>query len=346
MTPNPDGTWVEKDLYSFTHGADGGQPWGNVIFDAAGNLYGTTAYGGVGQCSDKYGSGCGTVFELIPNFDGTWSETTLYSFGGGTDGGKPAAGLAFDSFGNVYGTSVSGGTGDCEQYGYSGCGTVFELTPNPGGGWTESVLHSFTGTADGAVPQCMLTLDPSGNLYGTTYFSGDCDYCGTVFELSPNPDGGWTENLLHKFTGGRDGAQPWAGPLIFDSQGNLYGTAEWGGKGYGTVFELMPVGDGTWKGSLLHSFTKGYDGAWPHSGVAFDTAGNLYSTTSGGGTYGYGVVFKLTRGEGVRWHETAASFKNNPASSPFAGVIFDAAGNLYGVSHSTRYDMVVFEITP
>jgi len=348
LTQNPDGSWTEKDLYSFTNGSDGAQPWAAVTFDPVGDLYGTTAYGGLGDCSDTYGSGCGAVFQLTPNPDGTWTETTLYSFTGGTDGGSSTAGLIFDASGNLYGTAHYGGTGDCEQYGYGAkaCGAVFELSPNFDGSWTETVLHSFNGPTDGLQPRCTLLFDSLGNLYGTTYGGANCNNCGTVFELSRNPDESWTENVLHKFTGGRDGQQPWAGPLIFDSQGNLYGTAEWGGFGYGTVFELTPLGDGTWTGSVLHSFTKGYDGAWPHSGVTFDAAGSLYSTTSGGGTYGYGVVFKLTRGESGKWHEYAASFKNNPASSPFADVIFDAAGNLYGVSHGTRYDMVVFEITP
>jgi len=348
LARNPDGSWTEQDLYSFTNGAAGRQPWAGVIFDSAGNLYGTTAYGGLGDCSDNYGSGCGAVFELTPNSDGTWAESTLYGFTGGTDGGDPKAGLIFDSSGNLYGTAIYGGTGDCEQYGYGtkGCGVVFELSPNFDGSRTETVLHSFT-PDDGVQPRSTLVFDSSGNLYGTTYAGASCNNCGAVFELTPNPDGSWTENVLHKFTGGKDGESPWAGPLIFDPQGNLYGTAEWGGAyGYGTVFELTPTGDGTWKGSVLHSFAKGYDGAWPHSGLTFDAAGSLYSTTSGGGTYGYGIVLKLTRGEDDRWREYARSFMNTPASSPFAGVIFDAAGNLYGVSHGTRYDMVVFEMTP
>src|ERR1019366_934096 len=212
-----------KVLYSFIHnGTDGGFPQAGLIFDAAGNLYGTTSEGGT---SSSCSGGCGTVFELTPTAGGGWTEKVLHNFNSnGTDGANPYAGLIFDAAGNLYGTTTVGGT-----YYY---GTVFELTPTAGGGWTEKVLHSFNynGT-DGNNPQASLTIDAAGNLYGTTSGGGTYgNYKGTVFELTPAAGGDWTETVLHNFVG-PDGAAPLAG-LIFDAAGNLYGTTSGGGTYY------------------------------------------------------------------------------------------------------------------
>jgi len=227
LTPTGGGGWTEQVLYSF--GTDGEFPLAGLIFDAAGNLYGTTKMGGIGYW--------GTAFELSPNGNGGWTETVLCSFGVGGNGNEPYAGLIFDTAGNLYGTTLAGGA-----YGY---GTVFELTPTQGGGWSETVLHSFNPETEGYGPTDSLIFDKNGNLYGTASEGGDlaCNPtygCGMTFELTPTAGGGWTEQVLFNFNG-TDGANPSAG-LIFDAAGNLYGTTNLGGAyGGGVVFEVSPV---------------------------------------------------------------------------------------------------------
>src|ERR1039458_6316092 len=327
-------TWAaaqEKVLYSFGNGTDATYPVAGLIFDAAGNLYGTTEHGGAYQCSG--GGGCGTVFELSPDGSGGWTATVLHSFGNGTDGIDPNGGVIFDAAGKLYGTTLEGGA-----YGY---GTVFELSPNGGGGWTETVLYSFcsqTNCTDGDAPYAGLIFDPAGNLYGTTLGGGTYNY-GAVFEVTPNG----TETVLHSFTG-TDGVYPYAG-LIFDPAGNLYGTTGQGGTyDGGTVFEVTPNGTET----VLHNFNNnGTDGAYPYAGLIFDAAGNLYGTTLEGGAYGYGAVFEVTpNGTETVLH----NFNNNGTDgySPYASLIFDAAGNLYGTTNSggTYNHATVFELTP
>ena len=306
LTPAAGGGWTEQVLYSFcsqTNCTDGAHPVAGLIFDAAGNLYGTTGHGGV-YASCNSGTGCGTVFELTPTAGGGWTEKVLHNFGNGTDGNSPSAGLIFDAASNLYGTTYVGGI-YCS--GSGGCGTVFELTPAAGGTWTETVLYSFCPAGypctDGIGPEAGLIFDAAGNLYGTTVQGGRYDY-GTVFELSPTAGGGWTETVLHNFGNGLDGVDPSAG-LIFDAAGNLYGTTSWGGYyghyEYGTVFELTPAASGGWTETVLHSFGNGTDGRAPLAGLIFDAAGNLYGTTSAGGTdtscpnggYGCGTVFEL-----------------------------------------------------
>ena len=257
--------WNEKVLHSFNdNGQDGGTPEAGLIFDAAGNLYGTTLGGGT------YGGG--TVFELTPTAGGGWTEKVLYSFCSQpncTDGAGPLAGLILDAAGNLYGTTSQGGDYQCPSGTYTYCGTVFELKPIAGGGWTEQVLHSFDGSGtDGTYPSAGLIFDAAGNLYGTTqvggYYGG-----GTVFELTPTAGGAWTENVLFSFDG-TGGAVPFAG-LIFDGAGNLYGTTYEGGTySNGTVFELTPTAGGGWTEQVLHGFGNGTDGYYPHAGLIFD----------------------------------------------------------------------------
>ena len=308
-----------KTLYKFTGGADGSQPSGGLIFDQAGNLYGTTGYGGGALNS-------GTVFKLARNADGSWTESVLHSFNG-SDGSVPAAGLIFDAAGNLYGTTEGGGS--------SGGGTVFKLAPNQDGSWTESVLHSFN-HSDGHWPLAGLIFDGAGNLYGTTE-QGGAHNLGTVFRLAPNADGSWTESVLHSFNG-NDGYVITAG-LIFDGAGNLYGTtANGGSSGHGTVFKLTPSADGSWTESVLHSF-NGNDGYVITAGLIFDGAGNLYGTTEQGGSgchpSGCGVVFKLAPNSDGSWTESVLHrFGATPAEYPSAGLIFDGAGNLYGTAES------------
>ena len=345
LTPQESGSWTEKVLHSF-NSTDGAYPYAGLIFDAAGNLYGTTVRGGIHDD--------GAVFELTPKEGGGWTEKVLHSFGHGTDGTYPFAGLIFDAAGNLYGTTYEGGI-----HGY---GTVFELTPQEGGGWTEEVLHSFNlnGT-DGAYPQASLIMDAAGNLYSTTYAGGihlqsGCGSvgCGTVFEVSPREGGAWTETVLHSFNFNgtdTDGDEPYAG-LIIDAAGNLYGTTIAGGiHNNGTVFELSPREGGGWLETVLHSFNlNGTDGAVPYASLIMDAAGNLYGTTYDGGIHYSGTVFELTPREGGGWTETVShSFGNGTDGyEPYAGLIIDAAGNLSGttVEGGIHGYGTVFEITP
>jgi uncharacterized repeat protein (TIGR03803 family) len=359
LTTNLDGSWTESVLYSFctlTNCADGASSYAGLIFDAAGNLYGTTVYGGA--------SGGGVVFKLTLNSDGSWTESVLYNFCTLTncaDGAFPAARLIFDQVGNLYGTTVVGGAHDS--------GTVFQLTPTADGRWKEKVLHHFTYGKDGGSPYAGLIFDAAGNLYGTTMLGGTSG-SGNVFKLTPNADGSWRENVLHNFcsvTNCGDGAEPFAG-VIFDQGGNLYGTTWVGGSrgscpdsgsGCGVAFELTPNSEGTaWKERVVHRFTGGAQGGEPRAGLIFDRAGNLYGTTELGGALslcefagraGCGVVFKLAPNSKGAWSETVLHrFVNHPGARPLAGLIFDAAGNLYGTTlgDGTATHGSVFEITP
>jgi uncharacterized repeat protein (TIGR03803 family) len=319
-----------------------------LITDSAGNLYGTTELGGA--------KNQGTVFELSPTSDGSWTESVLYSFTGGSDGAQPHAGLLFDSEGNLYGTTNFGGTTSttCSK----GCGTVFKLTPGSGpGDWSESVLYPFKGGSDGQQPYARLILDTEGNLYGTTLQGGHTSTacaagCGTVFELAASSG---TETVLYAFQGGTDGASPYAG-VTFDSTGNLYGTTYAGGaNGDGTVFKLTPASSGSWTESILHSFKGGWDGNGPLGGVILDASGNLYGTTfQGGAPPHYGVVFELQHQASGAWSETLLHvFWDSPAAHPMSGLVFDASGNLYGTTalgaSSTACSAgcgTLFEITP
>lgn len=276
------GNWTLNSLYVGTYGIVS-----PPLIDAHDNLYFTVAYTS-GDC-------CGLVLELSPQSNGTWTQSTLYTFAGGNDGDGPAAGVIADRSGNLYGTTTGGG-------GSSECGTVFELSRATGGAWTEKILYSFTG-ADGCNPYAGLVLDGKGNLYGTTYTGGvgPCiNGCGLVFELSPAENGTWSESTLHAFTN-KDGANPYAA-LVIDPDGGLYGTTVNGGNGpceptgvgCGTVFRLAPPSKpgGTWT-QMAYSF-QGHNGVGPRGSILLDKAQNtLYGTTSGGGTYGYGTVFQI-----------------------------------------------------
>ncbi len=273
-------SWTETALYSFTGGTNDGQnPEGGLVpvLNAEGKvraLYGTTYLGGgTGGFGDL---GCGTVFELPPApRTGPWAETALYSFGCKPAGQDPYAGLIVDAKGNLYGTTVNGGT--------SGDGTVFKLNRAGVVIWS----YSFTGgPTDGEAPEAGLVMDAKGNLYGTTAVGG-ASGDGTVFEVS----GKGKEIVLYSFAGGpTDGEQPEAG-LVMDATGNLYGATVMGGaSNLGTVFERSTTGAVT----LLHSFTGGTDGATPYAGLIMDASGNLYGTAFEGGASNFGTVFELT----------------------------------------------------
>ena len=322
---------VNKDklLYELSGGTDGSYPYSVLVFDKAGNLYGTTSEGGGTGCIRNLG--CGTVFELTPNLDGSWTESILYRFQGGSDGTYPRAGVILDQTGNLYGTTESGGGTGCSRQ--EGCGTVFERMPNPDGSWTERVLYRFGGAdGDGYYPQAGVIRDQAGNLYGTTSGGGGGPYSGgTVFKLIPQPGGGWKERILHIFSyQSKDGAFPLAG-VVLDKAGNLYGTTNEGGAyGNGTVFKVSTTG----KETVLYTFGREFaDGVQPWAGVVLDKADNLYGTTTDGGT-GHGVVFEVKREVGGGWKESVLyNFTGAPDGLvPYAGLVFDQAGNLYGTT--------------
>ena len=269
--------WSETVLYRFTGGTDGGEPTGDLLFDASGNILGTTELGGKPHSCG--GLGCGTVFKLS-NSGGSWTESVLYQFvGGSSDGAFPNSGVVFDTSGNLYGTTCCGSSHND--------GTVFQLKPS-GSGWTENVLYIFTGSSDGNEPDTGVIFDAAGNLYGSTVFGGTGNG-GTVFELTPS-GGNWTFSALYDFTG----IQGPHGSLVLDAGGNLYGTTNQdGSQQSGSVFLLTPS-SGSWTYTSLHDFTGGNDGELPISNLVFDTSGNLYGTASLGGANGQGVVFEVT----------------------------------------------------
>jgi len=317
----------ETVLYSFTGSPDGANPLGGVLMDAAGNLYGTTLYGGTAKS--------GTVFEV----DTAGTETVLHSFAG-SDGASPSAGLVQDATGNLYGTTYAGGGGG---------GTVFKLDTNG----TETVLYSIPPRSSGGQnPQAGVVLDAAGNLYGTTYYGGDGQCirytrCGVLFKLDTTGH----ETVLHSFAGhGRDGAFPHAN-LVWDAMGNLYTTTENGGSGSctlgcGTVFKLDLSGKKP-RGIVLHSFTARGDGIYPSASLVRDASGNLYGTTqAGGGPADNGTVFEVT----PKGKETVLYTFHGKKDGryPQAGLLQDAAGNLYGTAPEggTYGYGVVFELTP
>jgi uncharacterized repeat protein (TIGR03803 family) len=291
-----------KALYSFTGASDGGDPFPAVIRDAAGNLYGTTDYAGT--------SFAGVVFKVSK----TGTETVLYSFTGGADGQYPYAALVRDAAGNLYGTTQYGGT--------SSIGVVFKLSA----AGTETVLHSFTGGADGALPYGGLFRDAAGNLYGTTESGGTANL-GVVFKISKTGK----ETVLHSFTGAaNDGSEPASAGFYMDAKGNLYSVTSHGGtSGEGVLYKLSPRG----KLTVLHSFAAGTtDGCYPYGTPAVDTRGNMYGATGGCGTSNMGVVWKVSKnGTETVLHNFAGA---SDGQSPLAGVIVDAAGNIYGTTNT------------
>jgi uncharacterized repeat protein (TIGR03803 family) len=261
------GIWRAAVLHNFGAGESGQVPEGNLVFDNSGNLYGTTFYGG------EYGKG--TVWELSPTSEGQWTFKNLHTFGSGSDGANPYAGVILDASGNVYGTTWIGGANNA--------GVVFELVPAPNGAWHEQILYSLSGA--GSVGG--LIFDSQGNLYGTTFDD-------LVFELTPSSGHEWIETTLANVTSSPEST------LAFDSAGNLYGTTLNGGSaGMGSVFELSPEAGGLWSQVLLYSFTGGNDGSRADVGITLGSKGDLYGTTyAGGGTgcggSGCGVVFQVT----------------------------------------------------
>lgn len=335
-------SYTEKVLSSF-NGSNGAAPEAGLISDAHGNLYGTTKSGGA------YGGG--TVFELVKS-SGGYTEKVLHSFGSGSDGRQPLAGLLADSSGNLYGTTFYGGVYTPVSSGVQkttycdgGCGTVFELV-NSSGSYTEKVLYSFDGE-HGLHSVADLISDSSGNLYGTTTGGvfqepegGSGQINGTVFELV-NSSGSYTMKVLSNYP-----ADPWAG-LVADASGNLYGTTTPDGFGNGSVFELVNT-SGNYTLDVLHSF-NGSDGNSPFGDLIADKAGNLYGTTELGGAIGAGTVFELVNSSGGYTEKVLHSFTGRTdGQAPLAGLFADASGNLYGTTLSGGGDGMgtVFGIAP
>ncbi len=321
-------------LHSFTHGADGAFPIAGLTMDAAGNLYGTAYYGG----SAPNCFYCGTVFKLAPKGSG-WIFTTLYSFNG-QDGALPGARVIFGPGGSLYGTTVYGGTGHCP-------GTVFSLRPQARAcqtascPWAETVLYNFCSNNpyDGWDAND-IAFDPAGNLYGTTSQGGPTGH-GVVYELTPS-NGSWTETVIYGVPNGS--GVPYSG-VILDQTGNLYGTGYIGDSG--TVYELTTPG---WGYQLLHQFSIG-DGFDPFGGLIFDKSGNLYGGTLCGGSSGEGTVYEMSPSNGAWTLTTLYNFTTgdpNYCGGPYASLVMDAAGNLYGTTHSGgayKYGSV-FKLTP
>jgi uncharacterized repeat protein (TIGR03803 family) len=332
---------TKQTLFSFNTQAKGVFPNGGLILDSAGNLYGTTPYGGPACAS--YSGGCGVVYELSPS-SGLWKETIVYAFSG-PDGNSPSAGVVFDSHGNLYGTTTDGGT-------YNK-GVVFELTKTSSG-WQENVLYSFTGAADGGYPQDAVVLDSSGNVYGSTY-SGGSDNQGTLFELTPGSGSSWTENVLLNFNN-LHGTGPSA--LAFDASGNLYGTATNGvadsNHEKGTIYELTPTASG-WQQSIFFTFYVIYKtGINPAHGVSFDGAGNLYGTTQGVVMQaGAGDVYEISPTQQETILKELQYQLTYGIRNVFTGPIsVDASGNVYGSVYNqdqgavVTYDGFVFRVGP
>jgi uncharacterized repeat protein (TIGR03803 family) len=324
LTPQDGGGWQFNIIHRFCGPGDGDEPVGGLVMDSAGNLYGTTVLGGA--------NGQGTVFVVHPTSIG-WGERVLYSFGSRSEDLRyPGGGLTMDAGGNLYGVA-GGGTS------VNGSGGVFKLSRS-GSEWNETVLYDFTGgilLLDGAAPKGNVIFDKAGNLYGTTTIGGNVGY-GSVYELSPSSSGQWMLITLYSFHGGSDGNEPSAG-LVFDNNGKLYGTTSYAGiaglcngPGCGTVFELSTPGGGYWELNTLLTF-DGSNGGVPWGGsLIFDSAGNLYGTTTLGGAKGQGVLFRLSS-TGSTWTESFASFDYANGGDPLGPVLL-YNGSLYGTAGS------------
>jgi uncharacterized repeat protein (TIGR03803 family) len=334
---------AESVVYQFVGGTDGAAPSGGVAIDAKGNLYGATQDHGIFGC-DSAAVGCGVVYRLTPGR----VYSVLWRFTGPPDGYGPVAAPAVDpTSGALYGTTQYGGTGSCSSSSYTGCGSVFELAPpkHRGDPWTESVLYDFcsqSGCADGAFPSAGLVEDAKGALYGTVNGGAGNGGSGAVFRLKPPKEkhAAWHFDQLYVFCAQAncaDGASPNA-QVSFDAAGNLYGTTSFGGaNNEGVVFELTPPahGEGLWSETVLYNFcgaTSCGDGSAPVAGVAVDGQGNLYGTTTGGGSAGAGVVYRLAAPAGAaNWQYAVLKSLDGGTEGDFpkSMPLLDASGNLY-----------------
>ena len=328
-------SWVHTVLYSFTGGADGGEPYKGVTLDGEGNLYGTAVTGGSGICE----GGCGVAYKLT-NSGGTWTQTVIHAFTGEDDGSGPGARVTVDGAGNVYGMAPTGGA--------YGLGTIYKIRQGQNGAWVLKVIHAFTGGADGATGSAGRMILRHGDLYGAATTGGTYG-SGVVFELTPTQVGEWDFRTIYSFRGQPDGSFPY-GALLFDSSGNIYGTTYYGGaNNIGAVYQLTPRTNGEWREKVLYSFQGGTDGNSPISNLVFDTARNLYGTTSEGGL-GTGTIFKLSPVGGGHWMETVVHMFQGPPDGAFSynGMVVDPFGNFYGatVHGGVDDDGSIYKFTP
>lgn len=365
---------TQQILYNFTDGSDGGDPNWGVISDSSGNLYGTT-YGG--------GLGFGTVFELSPDGNGSWTYDVLHAFTGKEDGKHPSGPVMRDRAGNLYGTTQSGGA--------YGNGVVFRLTRQHGS-WQETPLYSFRGGSDGKFPIAGVIMDKHGNLFGTTYngfkaatvfeltavqgvwgkrvlYQTATSGAGltldaaenlylasyyNVFKLTNNNNGTWTPTIIHTSSGyPKDGY--WnASALVFDQAGNLYGCTEAGGRNNeGIVYRLIPEANGRWREQILISFVGARTGSSPGANLIVDRAGNVYGTTFWGGQHAYGTAFELIPASRGFHLKTLWNFDATDGLNPSGSLVLDGSGKLYGTAAkggstvNNNYGFgVVFEVAP
>jgi uncharacterized repeat protein (TIGR03803 family) len=327
-------------LYSFTGGGDGGEPYKGVVIDSQGNLYGTTVVGGLslGPCID---SGCGVVYKVSQS-GGKWTQSVIYSFTGGDDGFGPGGALVFDSHGNLDGMTPTGGA--------NGLGTVFQLQPTASGPWQLRLLHTFAGGNDGATGSAgRLLIGPKGDLFGVAT-AGGVNGAGTVFGLTPVTQGEWTSTTLYSFQGLSAAGFPYGG-LVFDGQGSFFGTTYYdGANDLGTIYRLE-FQHGAWHESTVHNFAGGADGSGPIATLAADASGNLYGTTSEGGTAcSCGTIFKLTRMPHRQWaYSVVYRFRGAPDGAfPYNGLILNSSGTFFGATTQggASDEGAIYQFTP
>ena len=334
--------WILTPLYSFAGNSDGAGPVARVVIGPDGGLYGSTSAGGEGTCNNHNGYlGCGTVFKLRPpatmphSVIVNWSSNVIYRFSG-SNGAYPQGDLTFDDAGNIYGTTINGGS--------HGWGLIYSLTQS-NGHWNENVLYQVQNNGDGQYAWSGVVRDSSGNLYGV-FSGGGPDQYGAIYKLT-HSGSGWVESTVHAFTfHGNDGAAPQGG-LVTDRSGNIYGSTVHNPTGGGVVFELSPSGGG-WSYDVLYGLTGGI-GLGPYDKLVMDSAGNLYGTTFGDGRYGRGSVFKLTSSFGGWTYETLHDFTGGTdGSNPMSSLVLDSEGNLYGTASAggSSGNGVVFQIRP
>jgi len=327
LVPQASGTYKEVVLYSFLQNHDCYGPMGRLLQDSAGNLYGAAQAG----CAHSNGG----VFELSPTGGGKYAYAVIYAFPAVANAGQPNSPLSMDSAGNLYGVFGSGGT--------QGYGQIYQLKPSGTGGWVPKIIYTFGHTGDGTYATGPLTLDSTGNIYGTTAYGGLGN--GTVYEVSPAA-GGWKEKLLYNFRGTTDGFFPLNGVTLAPT-GDLFGTTD---GSNGTVFRLSLSGS-TWLKHVIHPFGAAGDGVNPaeYGSLTMDSSGNIYGSTFIGGTDNFGVVYELSPSGGT-WSETILySFEgSDDGSQPNADLLLDSSGNILGTTFTAGHTGggTVFKITP
>jgi uncharacterized repeat protein (TIGR03803 family) len=351
-------TGRETVLYTFLGGKDGAYPAAAVIEDGSGSIYGTTELGGGATACGS--GGCGTVYKLT-KANGHFTETVLYRFKGGTDGAYPTGRLLLDKSGDLFGTTVNGGSKNCTN----GCGTVFELVPKTGGGYTKRTIHEFKNSPDGANPQAGLLEIGQGILLGTTTYGGSSGYgcyapnntntCGTVFKLEPSGSG-YRESIAYAFQPPPDASAPDTNLLV--SGGSIFGAAVNGGTGgcvapnytCGSVFSLTPVGSGYSESVITLDGWNGDDGPNPIGGLASNSSGDLFGVALNAYSSN-GDVFELIPGSNGYSQSAIHKFTGSPdGSRPESAPVVDKAGNVSGTTSqggSSDCDCgIIYQLTP